>query len=409
MQNKKIELLAPAGDFDKMKVAIEAGADAVYLGGKKFSLRSFSNNFSDEELIKAIEYIHENSKKAYVTLNIFAHVYHLDEIKKFLKFLQSIKPDGIIISDLGVLSLANELAPDIPIHLSTQANTTNFYSINFLKQFNVKRFNLARELSFDEIKEIRDNTNAELEIFIHGAMCISYSGRCLLSAVLTNRSANLGECTHPCRWNFRLIEESRPGEKFDIQEDEYGSYVLNSKDLCLIDFLPDIIDANIDSIKIEGRMKSLNYISTVVSVYRKAIDIVYEDKNLFFDKLDDLKKELKSADNRDFTTAFFNKTPHSKMQNYSAIKYNRQYQTIAIVRRIYEKTWILLEVKNHFSLNDTIEIFDFKNKRWHNFKVKQMFNIFFMPTKIANPNDYIFLPYSKDIKINTIFRKKLYK
>ena len=266
------ELLAPAGNFEKMQTAIHYGADAVYLGGKKFSLRAHATNFGEEEIAQAVAYAHGHGVQVYTTLNIFAHNDDLAELPDYLAALREAKVDGLIISDPGILAVARRVVPELPIHLSTQANVTNLESVRFWAGQGVKRLNLARELSLAEITQIRQATEAELEIFVHGALCISYSGRCLLSLYLTGRDANQGNCAHPCRYHYRLEEEKRPGQFFPVEEDSRGTYIFNAKDLCLLNRLPELIRAGADSLKIEGRMKSVYYVGAITRLYRAALD-----------------------------------------------------------------------------------------------------------------------------------------
>ncbi len=316
MQDKKnktkVELLAPAGDFEKLEIAIHYGADAVYLGGKNFSLRNFSKNFTIEEINKAVQFAHKKAVKVYVACNIYPRNSEQKEIEKYLKNLGEIKPDALIIADTGILSTALELIPEIPLHLSTQANATNYKSIMFWEKLGIIRVNAARELSLNEIKEISAKSQIEIEAFIHGSMCISYSGRCLLSAFLAQRDANRGECAHPCRWKYYLIEEMRPQDIMKICEDKQGAYIFNSKDLCMIDHLPDIIKAGINSLKIEGRMKGIHYLATVVNTYKSALNLYNNDpKN--YKAADWHKKELNSINARGYCTGFYFGHPE---QNY---------------------------------------------------------------------------------------------
>ena len=266
---KRIELLSPAGNFEKMQFALEFGADAVYLGGKNFGLRAFSGNFSDEEISRSVEYAHSKSKSVYVTVNIFPHESDLKTLPDFLKHLDRAGVDGLLVADLGIFSMAKEIVPNLKLHVSTQANITNSKSARAWQNLGATRLVLARELSLDEIKEIRDAVDCEIEVFVHGAMCLSYSGRCYLSAYMTNRDANRGSCTQPCRWKYSLVEEKRPNEFFPIDEDERGTFILNSKDLCLLPRLKELLDVGIDSLKIEGRMKSVNYVAGVTKVMRR--------------------------------------------------------------------------------------------------------------------------------------------
>ena len=307
---KKIELLAPAGDINKMKTAIFYGADAIYLGGENFGLRKASKNFSNEELEETVKYAHERDVKIYVTMNIVAHEYHLNGLDEYIKFLDKINVDAVIVADIGIFMKVKELAPDMEIHISTQASITNSETIKFWHKEGADRIVLARELSFDEIKEIRKNIpeDVELEAFVHGAMCISYSGRCLLSNYMTGRDANLGDCAQACRWNYRLVEEKRPGEYYPIVEDENGTYIMNSKDLCMIHDIDKIYESGIYSFKIEGRVKSQYYLATVIRAYRIAIDAYLNGK--YTEELADyLLKEIRKASHRDFTKGFYEKKP----------------------------------------------------------------------------------------------------
>ncbi len=268
----KPELLAPAGNFEKLEIAIHYGADAVYLAGKDFSLRNFSGNFTDTELVDAVTLAHQHNVKAYLACNIYSRNHEQKQLEAFLTKTGRINPDAIILSDPGIIHLAKKIVPDVDIHLSTQANTTNLNAARFWQGMGIKRVNLARELSINEIKEISSDCEIETETFIHGAMCVSYSGRCLLSSFLSGRDSNRGLCSHPCRWKYSVVEELRPNEYHSLMEDDRGSYIFNSKDLCMIRHIPDLIDANIASLKIEGRMKGINYLASVVKTYRTAID-----------------------------------------------------------------------------------------------------------------------------------------
>src|SRR5690554_4163541 len=306
----KIEILAPAGNMENLKMAITYGADAVYIGGKQFGLRAFANNFTIEQMNEAVTYAHQKGKRVYVTLNIFPRNEDFSQMGDYIRALADIKIDALIISDPGILTLVKELAPELEIHLSTQANNTNWYSANFWHEQGVKRIILARELSLKEISEIRKNTpdTLELEAFVHGAMCISYSGRCLLSNVFTGRDANRGECAHPCRWKYHIVEDKRPGEYYPIFEDDRGTYIMNSKDLCMIEHIPELINAGIDGFKIEGRMKSSYYVATVVQAYRREIDDYLKDQETYMwdpERMDEIKK----VSHRAFTTGFYFRKP----------------------------------------------------------------------------------------------------
>ncbi|OGY42111.1 MAG: hypothetical protein A2Y82_03240 [Candidatus Buchananbacteria bacterium RBG_13_36_9] len=319
-----MELLAPAGNFVKMKYALAFGADSVYLGLPDFSLRARINDFTPAKLKEAINYAHSHGKKVYVTVNIYAHNYHLSKAEQALKFLNKIRPDAVIISDPGILALAKKYLKKIDLHLSTQANCTNWQAAKFWYKQGIKRIILARELSIKEIGEIhRKVPQLELEVFVHGAMCISYSGRCLLSAYFNQRSANLGDCSHPCRWAYRLYleEMTRPGQFMPAEEDSHGTYILSSKDICMIKYLPDLVKAGVKHFKIEGRTKSISYLANVVKIYREAIDC-YKSTNLATDlrmhRINELYKELHKISNREFTTGFYFGTEKFKMQKYDA-------------------------------------------------------------------------------------------
>ena len=354
----KIELLAPAGDLEKLKTAVRYGADAVYFGGELFSLRASAGNLSIDEMQEAMEFLHENNAKGYLTINIYAHNEDIEPLKEYVKKIKDVPIDAFIISDPGVIQIVRDEIPDAEIHLSTQANTTSYMSALFWVNQGVKRIVTAREMSLKEIKELRDHLadDVEIESFVHGAMCISYSGRCLLSNFMTGRDANHGQCTHPCRWKYHLVEEQRPGEYFPIEEDERGSYIMNSRDLCMLDSLPDMIDAGITSLKIEGRMKSAYYVATVVSAYRRALDAYLENPETYvydpawFD-------ELCKASHREFTHGFFYHKPTDEDQNYLTSDYVRDYSFIGVVMGEDPDTGeTIVQQRNKFSIGDTIEV-----------------------------------------------------
>lgn len=329
----KPELLAPAGNMEKGKMALLYGADAIYLGGKMFGLRAFANNFSLAEIAEIAAYAHDLGKKVYVTVNIFAHNEDINKLPDYLRSLQQAGVDALLISDLGVWTVARQVVPDMPLHVSTQANTTNFAAVRAWEELGAERVVLARELSLAEIAEISSKTTVELETFVHGAMCISYSGRCLLSAYLTGRDGNRGACTQACRWEYnmyKLGEQKRPGEYFDLEEDEHGTYVMNSKDLCLIEYLPDLMRAGVCSLKIEGRMKSVHYVATVVSVYRKAIDKCWSDM-VNYNVPDEWIAELNKVSHRQYTTGFAIAKPSREAQVYTSSKYEQTHDFVGIV------------------------------------------------------------------------------
>ncbi len=351
------ELLVPAGDMEKLKFAILYGADAVYLGGKSFGLREKAGNFTLSEMKDAVEFAHQRGVKVYVTVNILAHNNDLKELDQYIKELNKINIDAVIVADPGVFSQVRKIAPELEIHISTQANNTNYASVNFWGEQGAKRVILARELGLKEIKEIRKKTDLELEVFVHGAMCISYSGRCLLSNYLADRDANKGLCANSCRWKYTLMEEKRPGEYYPIEEDEQGIYIFNSKDLNLVEQLPELIKSGIDSFKIEGRMKSINYVATVTKVYREVLDRCIELEAEY--KVDaQLKNELKKVSHRGYTTGFYSGPPKGSEQNYSSSGYIRDYDFLGVVKDYNSDTQeAVVEVRNKIWSGDTVEIF----------------------------------------------------
>ena len=354
---KKPELLAPAGSLNKLKIAITYGADAVYVGGEEFSLRVAAENFTPEELAEGVKFAHERGKKVYLTANIIPHNSDIAEYEDFLKRYSKAGFDAVILSDLGMFQITREVAPELEIHISTQANNVNFKSAESWYKMGAKRVILAREMSFDEIAEIRNKTpkDLELEAFVHGAMCISYSGRCLLSNYMTNRDSNLGACSHPCRWKYYLMEETRPGEYMPVFENERGTFIYNSKDLCMIEHIDKLIESGLDSFKIEGRVKTEYYLATVVKAYREAIDAYFENPDEFkFDKkwLDELKK----VSHRDYTTGFFFGKPGGDEQNYKTSSYIREYELLGIVSGYDPETKMVSVVqKNRFFKGSEVE------------------------------------------------------
>ncbi len=354
---KKPELLAPAGSLAKLKIAITYGADAVYVGGEEFSLRVAAENFTPEELAEGVEFAHKRGKKVYLTANIIPHNEDICRYEEFLKEYSKAGFDAVILSDLGMFQLTREIAPDLEIHISTQANNVNFKSAESWYKMGAKRVILAREMSFDEIAEIREKTpdGLELEAFVHGAMCISYSGRCLLSNYMTNRDSNQGACSHPCRWKYYLMEETRPGEYMPVVENERGTFIYNSKDLCMIEHIDKLIESGLDSFKIEGRVKTEYYLATVVKAYRDAID-------KYFENPDDFKtdprwlEELKKVSHRDYTTGFFFGKPDGNEQNYETSSYIRNYELLGIVEDYDQNTGLLTVVqKNRFFKGSEVE------------------------------------------------------
>ena len=355
----KIELLAPAGDLEKLITAVNYGADAVYFGGELFSLRAGAGNFSLEEMAKGVEYAHSKNKKAYLALNIFAHNEDISILTVYLQSLKTIPIDAFIVSDPGVVMLIKSILPNAELHLSTQANMTNYMTANFWYNQGVKRIVIARELTFKEIHELKNEIpeDMDIEAFVQGAMCISYSGRCLLSNFMVERDANRGACAHPCRWKYSLVEEKRPGEYFPIEEDDRGTYILNSRDLCMLKYIPELVTSGITSFKIEGRMKSAFYVATIVGAYRKAIDTYLENPEKYYFK-EEWMDELKKVSHREFTTGFYFNKPTNKDQNYQTSAYTREYSFIGVVKSYNEITKIaVVEQRNKMSIGDEIEIF----------------------------------------------------
>ena len=354
---KKPELLAPAGNMEKLKMALLYGADAVYLGGKAFGLRAFGGNFNNEELQEAVDFAHKLGKKIYVTVNIFPHNSDIAKLPAYLTFLNEIKVDAIPVADLGVFTLAKGYAPDVELHISTQANNTNWAAVNAWGELGASRVVLAREMSLEEIKEIREKCSVELEMFVHGAMCISYSGRCLMSNYLTGRDANRGSCAQPCRWNYALVEEKRPGQYFPVLEDERGTYIFNSKDMCLLPYLPDVIASGVDSLKIEGRMKSVHYAASVVKAYREAIDSYFAAPEQFEVKKEWVE-ELDKVSHRAYTTGFYYGRPTEKDQIYGTSSYTQTSDFVGLVLDYDEKTgFATVEQRNNMKVGQEIEIF----------------------------------------------------
>ncbi|MEE1312978.1 MAG: U32 family peptidase [Lachnospiraceae bacterium] len=355
---RKTELLIPASSLEVLKTAVMYGADAVYIGGEMYGLRAKAKNFSKDDMKEGIDFAHAHGKKVYVTANIVAHNEDLEGIREYFRELKEIKPDGLIISDPGVFQIAKEEAPEIERHISTQANSTNYMTYLFWYQQGASRVVAARELSLQEIKDIRKHIPDDLEIeaFVHGAMCISHSGRCLLSNYFTGRNANNGACTHPCRWKYAVMEESRPGEYLPVYENERGTYIFNSKDLCMVEHIPEIIDAGIDSLKIEGRMKTALYVATVARTYRKALDDFAISEECYRENMDYYHGEISKCTYRQFTTGFYFGKTDENSQIYNSNTYEKEYTYIGIIQGKNEKGYMELEQRNKFSVGETIEI-----------------------------------------------------
>lgn len=351
---KKVELLAPAGNREKLEIAVHYGADAVYLAGKDFSLRNFSGNFTLDELGDALDYAHGQGVKVYVACNAFARNHELDAIGEYLAALSRFKPDAFIIADPGVFAIAKEAAPDVDIHVSTQANVTSIASARFWKGMGASRVILARELPLDQIREIAGQSGIEVETFVHGAMCISYSGRCLLSAFMANRDSNRGQCCHPCRWKYHVVEELRPGQYYPIMEDDRGAYIFNSRDLCLLEHLPKLIEAGICSFKIEGRMKGVNYLASVVKTYREAIDAYYDDPS-GFEVRPEWLEELSRISSRKYCTGFYFGDPRDVEPNYENTSPDTIHRFAGKILGV-DGDLCVLEVRNKIFQGDPIEI-----------------------------------------------------
>lgn len=358
--DKKIELLAPAGNFEKLRFALHYGADAVYCSGKAFGLRAFAGNFSNNELAEAVQYTHAQGKKIYVTLNAYPHNEELKGLEEYLTFLESIQPDALLIADPGVYSIAQNVGVTIPIHISTQATIVNWAGVHFWEtQAHVERVVLARELSLSEINTIAEKTQTELEVFVHGAMCMSYSGRCLLSNYMTGRDANKGECAQPCRWNYAIVEEKRPGVYYPIEEDDHGSYIFNSFDLCTLARLPEILASNtVESFKIEGRMKSLYYVSTIIRCYRHVIDLWRSHNEVPEEELQYWVDELEKVSHRPYTTGFLFGRPEDNAVNNTSSGYIKPYDFVGVVLEYNSTTGeTIIEQRNKISVGDTIQFF----------------------------------------------------
>lgn len=355
---RKRELLIPAGSLDVLKTAVIYGADAVYIGGEAFGLRAKAKNFTTEDMKEGRAFAHERGVKVYVTANILAHNDDLAGVEQYFEELREIRPDALIISDPGVFAIARRILPDMEIHISTQANNTNYETFLFWYGLGAKRVVTARELSLEEIRQIRDRIPEDMEIesFIHGAMCISYSGRCLLSNYFVGRDANQGACTHPCRWKYSVVEETRPGEYLPVYENERGTFIFNSKDLCMIEHIPEMIEAGIDSFKIEGRMKTALYVATVARTYRKAIDDYLESPEKYRENMEWYKAEIGKCTYREFTTGFYFHKPESDAQIYDSNTYVKNYTYIGTVEEVCGDGSFLMEQKNKFSVGESIEI-----------------------------------------------------
>lgn len=402
------ELLAPAGTFDKLVTAIHYGADAVYLGGRKYSLRARAGNFDDAGILRAVEYAHARRVKVYITVNIFAHNRDLGGLEEYLLFLRQAEVDGLIIADPGIFYVARQVVPELPLHLSTQANVTNVASARFWQQQGATRLNLARELGLEEIQQVRQGTHVELEIFVHGALCISYSGRCMLSNYFTGRDANQGDCAHPCRYSYRLVEEKRPDQYFPVEEDERGTYIFNSRDLCLLQRLPELIAAGADSIKIEGRMKSMGYVGSVVRLYRAALDWIQKE---IFSGSDcehlvlppSFVKEMRKIGTRGQTENFFDARPSTEAMLYDTIRTGQGYAPAGIVTGVDP---LIIDVRNPIECGDKLEYLC-RSIEPRTCTVVSMETEGRKSVERANPGSRILLktkPMPDDLTIHSLFR-----
>lgn len=407
---KKVELLAPAGDLEKFKTAIQYGADAVYLAGDKLGLRTASKNLSLDDIKEATKLAHDLDKKVYLTLNVISHNKDLEGVDEYIQSLDEAGVDAFIVSDPGIFQKVKTLAPSKEIHISTQANITNTATVEFWKSLGADRVILARELSLEEIKEIKDEVKDSImiEAFVHGAMCMSYSGRCLLSNFMTGRSANMGDCAHPCRYKYYLMEETRPGEYYPITEDEKGSYIMNSKDLCMINYIPELVEAGVDSFKIEGRVKSEYYVATVINQYRRAIDDYYEDIEKYKYNRDNniYLEEIMKVSHRDFTTAFFFGDVKEASLTYDNSSYIRLYDFIARVLDYDEdKKLMKVQERNKFSIGDEVEIFG--PKFYDKFTINKIYDENMNEVdNINTPMKEAYIPYDKKVEYNYMIRRK---
>ena len=407
MTEKKPELLAPAGTLEKLKMALAFGADAVYLGGKAYGLRALGGNFTQDELREAVAYAHARAAKVYATVNIFPHNADLNGLPDYLRFLQEIQVDGLLVADLGVFMMAKEVAPQLPLHISTQANNTNWRTVCEWQKLGAQRVVLARELSLQEIREIRQHTDVELEMFVHGAMCVSYSGRCLLSSYFTGRDANRGSCAQCCRWKYALVEETRPGQYFPIAEDERGTYIMNSKDLCLLPYLPEVMACGVDSLKIEGRMKSVHYAASVTKAYRAAIDSYVKDPQNFVVR-QEWREELAKVSHRPYTTGFAFGRPTAEDQVYGTSSYEQNSDFVGLVRGYDAMTgYALVEQRNNMKCGQELEIFPPQGKGWRQ-ELRDMLDEDGEPITVApHPQQLVHIRMARPVEPWTILRRDI--
>lgn len=405
-EHKKPELVAPAGNMDKLKTAIEYGADAVYAGGKDFNLRNASANFTVDEIGLAVDYVHKRDKKLYIALNIFAHNHHIPKIEQYLKELAKHPIDAFIVSDPGVLSIVRDIIPEANIHISTQANCTNIRAVDFWHKQGVKRVVLARELSLNEISEISSNSDCKTEVFVHGAMCLSYSGRCYLSSYMANRGANLGDCAQSCRWKYSLVEEERPGEYLQVFEDGEFTSIMSSRDMCMIEHIPELIAAGVDAWKIEGRMKSQYYVATVTRIYREAIDTFFE--NGVYEYQDKWLEELGKISNRGYNTGFFLGNPGENGQRIGAESgYTQDYKFVGLFDMPKDDNLTEVIVKNSFEVGEDIEVMGKRPDQDFVQNIKEIYNKDLEPIKKANPGQRVFIHPDRPVEKYFIIRRKV--
>lgn len=402
---KKPELLAPAGNLEKFKIAVLYGADAVYFGGQHFGLRAFSENFTREEMLEAVWFAHEHGVKAYVTVNIFPHNADLAGLPDYLRALGDMGVDAIIFSDPGVYRIARQVVPQMALHVSTQANNVNWSSALFWQQMGVRRIVLARELALPEIAEMKQHVQVELEAFVHGAMCMAYSGRCLLSSYFADRDPNRGQCAHICRWRYALVEENRPGEYFPVAEDERGTYIMNAKDLCLINHLPALAQAGIDSFKIEGRMKSIHYVATVTKIYREAIDR-YRQSPQQFSPDPAWMEELAKISHRDYTTGFYFGKPGPEAHIYDSSANEQTHDFVGLVKEYHaDRKIAVIEQRNHIRLGDQLEIMG-PGRPNMDYELKEMFDENGVPITVApHAQQKVMMPVEQPVKPFDLLRR----
>ncbi len=394
---EEVELLSPAGNIEKIKTAINYGADAVYTGYKKFGLRSRAGNLDKKGLIEALEYVHKANRKLYLTINSYLFDEEFDELADFIGFLNNYPPDALIVSDMGVLSLINELS-DIPIHISTQANITNSYAANFLKPFNVERIVLAREMTIDDIKLFASKSKVDVEVFIHGAMCMAYSGRCFLSAYFTNRSANRGDCAQSCRWKYKLVEEKREDEPIYLEEHKEGTFIFNSYDMCAMPILDEIVNANAASLKIEGRMKSVYYVAVATAVYRKALDDILNGRN-FKNNIDFYMNELKKISHRPYSLGFYKNQPKQYIKSSG---YKRDCNFVGVVEKV-EADKVFIKVRNQIKPG-RYEFFT-KDAEVVPVEIDRLYDINSNEKSVGNPNEFLYIKGCVDVERRDILRK----